>query len=57
MLNLLRDGMNGLVKPTGLSKKLTLAGETKAYPVYQVRLDALYYNDQNDRIATWIMLV
>ena len=54
MLNLLRDGMNGLVKPTGLSKKLTLAGETKAYPVYQVRLDALYYNDQNDRIATWI---
>lgn len=24
------------------------------YPVYQVRLDALFYNDQNDRIATWI---
>ena len=24
------------------------------YPVYKVRLDCLYYNDQNDRIATWI---
>lgn len=27
---------------------------TKAYPVYKIRLDWLYYNDQNDRIATWI---
>ena len=53
-MNLLRDGMGGLVKPTGMSKKLTLNGVTKPYPVYQVRLDALYYNDQNDRIATWI---
>ena len=53
-MNLLRDGMGGLIKPTGMSKKLTLGGATKPYPVYQVRLDALYYNDQNDRIATWI---
>lgn len=39
---------------TGTSKKLTLDGETKPYPVYRIQLDMLYYNDQNDRIATWI---
>ena len=43
-----------LVEKTNLSRKLTLAGTTKAYPVYRVRLDLLFYNDQNDRIATWI---
>lgn len=42
------------VQKTDLTKKVTFNGETKAYPVYKVRLDALYYNDQNDRIATWI---
>ena len=26
----------------------------KLYPIYRVRLELLYYNDQNDRIATWI---
>lgn len=39
---------------TKLTKKVTFAGKTELYPVYRVRLDALYYNDQNDRIATWI---
>ena len=34
--------------------KLTVDGLTKAYPVYKIRLDCLFYNDQNDRIATWI---
>ena len=43
-----------LVEKTGLSRKLTLGGVTKAYPVYRVSLELLYYNDQNDRIATWI---
>ena len=43
-----------MVQPTSLSRKITYAGKTNAYPVYKVRLDALYYNDQNDRIATWI---
>ena len=42
------------VSKTTLSRKLTLGGITKAYPVYRVRLDQLFYNDQNDRIATWI---
>ena len=39
---------------TKITKKLTFGGKTELYPVYRVRLDALYYNDQNDRIATWI---
>lgn len=54
MRNLLLEGQNTVVLPTGISRKLTLDGETKVYPVYQVRLDCLYYNDQNDRIASWI---
>lgn len=54
MTNLLRDGIGSVVEATSLSRKLTIDGVTKAYPVYRVRLDQLFYNDQNDRIATWI---
>lgn len=39
---------------TKYTRKVTFDGKTEIYPVYRVRLDALYYNDQNDRIATWI---
>lgn len=39
---------------TKMTKKITFAGKTELYPVYKVRLDALYYNDRNDRISTWI---
>ena len=42
------------VQKTTLTRKVTYAGKTVVYPVYRVRLDYLYYNDQNDRIATWI---
>lgn len=42
------------ISKTKMTKKLTFAGKTELYPIYRVRLDALYYNDQNDRIATWI---
>lgn len=42
------------VQKTNMTRKITYAGKTEVYPVYKVRLDALYYNDQNDRIATWI---
>ncbi len=42
------------VKKTTLTRKVTYGGKTVVYPVYLVRLDKLYYNDQNDRIATWI---
>ena len=42
------------VQKTKQTRKVTYAGKTVVYPVYRIRLDALYYNDQNDRIATWI---
>lgn len=42
------------VQATTLTRKVTFGGKTAVYPVYRVRLDRLYYNDQNDRIATWI---
>ena len=54
MKNLLKEGLGTTVEATNLSRKLTIDGVTKAYPVYRVRLDQLYYNDQNDRIASWI---
>lgn len=54
-MNLLKDGIaQHTVGKTTLTRKLTLDGLTKAYPVYKVRLDQLFYNEQNDRIATWI---
>ena len=43
-----------LVQKSTLTRKVTYGGKTVVYPVYRVRLDALFYNDQNDRIATWI---
>lgn len=54
-MNLLKDGLDQqVVIKTTLTRKLTVDGLTKAYPVYKVKLDWLFYNDQNDRIATWI---
>ncbi len=54
-MNLLIDGINnGTVQTTDQNVKLTVDGITETYPVYRVKLDNLYYNDQNDRIATWI---
>lgn len=54
-MNLLKEGLEqqAVVKTT-LTRKLTVDGLTRAYPVYKVKLDWLFYNDQNDRIATWI---
>ena len=53
-MNLLTIQDELIVSKTSLSRKLTIGGVTKPYPVYRVRLDQLFYNDQNDRIATWI---
>ena len=54
-MNLLIEGIaqHAVVK-TAMTRKLTVDGLTKAYPVYKIHLDWLFYNDQNDRIATWI---
>ncbi|WP_413486533.1 hypothetical protein [Brochothrix thermosphacta] len=52
---LLSEGINqGYVIPTEYTRKLTIDGITRSHQVYQIRLDKLYYNDQNDRIATWV---
>nr|WP_326176490.1 ParB/RepB/Spo0J family partition protein [uncultured Oscillibacter sp.] len=55
MTDLLRDGLSQhAVQTTSLTRKLTIDGATEAYPVYRIKLDQLYYNDQNDRISTWV---
>lgn len=55
MTDLLRDGLSQhAVQKTPLTRKLTVDGSTETYPVYRIKLEQLYYNDQNDRIATWI---
>ena len=43
-----------IVMKTTLTKKLTLGGKEQAFPVFKVKLEYLYYNDQNDRVGTWI---
>ena len=54
-MNLLKEGKasNAIIATEHL-KKLTIDGHSKNYIVYKIKLDMLYYNDQNDRIATWI---
>ena len=42
-MNLLQIYDESIVSKTTLSRKLTLGGVTKAYPVYRVRLDQLFY--------------
>ena len=42
------------VQKTDLKEKLTVDGIPRSYPVYQIKLNKLYFNDKNDRIATWI---
>ena len=42
------------IEKTTITRKVTYGGKTTVYPVYRVRLDQLFYNDQNDRIATWM---
>ncbi|MBQ8246900.1 MAG: hypothetical protein IJZ42_07185 [Lachnospiraceae bacterium] len=54
-MRLLQDGVReGYIIPTDVTRKLTMDGVTKVYQVYKIKLSCLYYNDQNDRIATWI---
>lgn len=54
-MNLLIEGIEKkVVEKIDLTERLTIDGVTNVYPVYRIRLDYLYFNDQNDRIATWI---
>ena len=43
-----------LVMATDYTRKLTIDGITRAYEVKKIKLNCLYYNNQNDRIATWL---
>ena len=43
---------SGNIEKTTLTKRLTIGGKTKDYPVYKFPLEYLYYNDQNGRINT-----
>lgn len=52
--SLLQQVGTDVVQETTLTRKVAFGGKTEVYPVYRIRLDALFYNDQNDRIATWI---
>lgn len=55
MINLLKEGLEEKsVIANDTNKRLVIENISKDYPVYKIRLDKLYYNDQNDRIATWM---
>lgn len=55
MKGILEKGLGEkFVIETDLTKKLVIDNVAKVYRVYKIRLDKLYYNDQNDRIATWV---
>lgn len=54
-MTLLKQGIeNKSVIPTEMRKKIDIDNHIETYSVYKIKLDQLYYNDQNDRIATWI---
>ena len=54
-MNLLKDGLEEKsVIANDTNKRLVIDYISKDYPVYKIRLDKLYYNDQNDRTATWM---
>ena len=54
-MNLLTEGIElKAVIPTNRLKKLVIDNHSNSYEVYKIRLDMLYFNEQNDRIATWI---
>ena len=52
--NLLSDENNFKLDPLDLSVRLFIDGKNKNFQVYRIPLTELYYNDQNDRIATRI---
>ena len=54
MINLLSPEYSDQVTKTDLTRKITIDGATKIYPVHRIPIELLFYNDQNDRIATWI---
>ena len=54
MTDNLFDKIGISVFKTDMTRKITLDGITSALPVYKIKLNELFYNDKNDRIATSI---
>ncbi len=54
LLQELEKESQDFVLKTNQTKKILVDGRAEVLPVYKIKLDLLYYNDQNDRIATWI---
>ena len=52
-MNILEE-YSSVISESGATKKLFIGGRNESYAVYRIPLDLLFYNDQNDRIATWI---
>ncbi|MGE9911059.1 hypothetical protein ACQQ9Y_03435 [Atopobiaceae bacterium SGI.236] len=54
-MSLLKEGIEtGNVLPTGRKDKRSIDGVTRDFDIYRIKCDLLFYNDQNDRIATWV---
>ena len=54
-MRLLTEGVaSGDVVATGRKEKHSIDGVTRDFEVYQIKTDLLFYNEQNDRIATWV---
>lgn len=54
-ISLLSEGAaNGDVQPTGRKEKHSIDGITRDFEIYRIKTDLLFYNEQNDRIATWV---
>ncbi len=53
-MNLLQEGIEkNFVRKTGQRRNF-VGDRSQLCDVYEIQLDQLYYNDQNDRIATWV---
>lgn len=46
-------GKSGVTR-TNAVKKISFGGTLEEFPVYRVNIKHLFYNDMNDRIATWM---
>lgn len=54
-MSLLNEGIaSGDVQQTGRKEKHSIDGVTRDFDVYRIKSSLLFYNDQNDRIATWV---
>lgn len=52
----MNNNLNEIINPRNAvgTKKMNIKGQVRNMDVYRIPIDMLYYNDKNDRIATWI---